>query len=72
MKKGDLPFLSISELSHYIQRKDVSPVDVIEAHLDRIDKLDSKLHAFITICREDALKAARKAEEDAAAAAQGD
>jgi aspartyl-tRNA(Asn)/glutamyl-tRNA(Gln) amidotransferase subunit A len=64
LNKGDLPFLSISELSYYIYKKDVSPVEVVEAHLDRIDKLDSKLHAFITVCREDALKAARKAEED--------
>ena len=64
MNKGDLPFLSITELSYYIHKKDVSPVEVVEALLDRIDKVDSKLHAFITVCREDSLKAAKTAEKE--------
>ena len=63
MDKSDIPYLSATELSRLIRTKEVSPVEATEAYLDRIDLLDSKLNAFLTICREEALQAARESEQ---------
>ncbi len=60
----DLHFLSVSELSDLIAKKEISPVEVIEALLERIDRYDSVLHSYITVRREEALTAARRAERD--------
>ena len=62
MNKSDLPFLSAVELGDLIRRREVSPVDATEAYLDRIDRVNGELHGYITVCREEALHAAREAE----------
>jgi aspartyl-tRNA(Asn)/glutamyl-tRNA(Gln) amidotransferase subunit A len=67
MNKSDIPFLSATELSGLIQAREVSPVEAAEAYLERIDQVDDKLHAYITVCREEALAQARQAEQDIAA-----
>ena len=67
MDKSDLPFLSASELSRLIASREVSPVDATEAYLDRIDDLDFKFNAYLTVTREMAMDAAREAERDIAA-----
>ena len=69
MKKSDIPFLSATELSRLIKGKEVSPVEATDAYLERIDDLDFKFDSYLTVCRKDALQAARGAE---AALAQGD
>jgi len=61
--KAQIPFLSVSELSRLIEKKEVSPVDATKAYLDRIDALDFKFNAYITVTRELALQAAREAEQ---------
>ena len=62
MEKADIPFLSTTELSRLIERKEVSPVEATEAYLERIDQVDGKLNSYVTVCREEALQAAREAE----------
>jgi aspartyl-tRNA(Asn)/glutamyl-tRNA(Gln) amidotransferase subunit A len=59
---ADLFFTSMTELSRMIATKAVSPVEVVRAHLDRIAALDPGLRAYITVCDEAALQAARAAE----------
>ncbi len=66
MEKSDIPFLSASELSKLIQRREVSPVEAVQAYLERIDAVDGKLNSYITVCREEALQAAREAERNIA------
>ena len=63
MIKAEIPFLSIAELSDLIRKKEVSPVEATEAYLDRIDALDFKFNAYLTVCRKQALEAARQAEQ---------
>jgi len=63
-QKPDLTFLSISELSELIRNKKVSPVEVTRATLDRIEKLNPKLNAYITVTRDIAMKAAQDAEAE--------
>jgi aspartyl-tRNA(Asn)/glutamyl-tRNA(Gln) amidotransferase subunit A len=61
--KADIPHLSATELSELIRKREVSPVDVVEAYLERIDLLNDKLNAYITVCHGEALEAARQAEQ---------
>ena len=63
MEKTDIAFLSAAELSRLIKRKEVSPVEATEAYLERIDRVDGKLNSYITVCHEEALEAARQAEQ---------
>ena len=67
MEKSELPFLSASELSRLIASREVSPVDATEAYLDRIDSLDFKFNAYLTVTREMAMDAAREAEREISA-----
>jgi aspartyl-tRNA(Asn)/glutamyl-tRNA(Gln) amidotransferase subunit A len=52
----------VTDLARMIATKEVSPVEVVRAHLERIERLDATLHAFITVCGDAALEAARAAE----------
>src|SRR5262245_20216711 len=54
----------MADLGRMIATKQISPVEVVRAHLDRIAALDPKLRAFITVCSDAALEAARAAEAD--------
>ncbi|HVE05899.1 MAG TPA: amidase [Paraburkholderia sp.] len=50
-----------TKLAELIRTKEVSPVEVVQAHLDRIDAVDPKLNAIVTVA-ENALDAAKAAE----------
>jgi len=63
MNKAEIPFLSVSQLSELIKNREVSPVEVVEGYLDRIDNLNDRLHAYLTVCREEALQAAQESEQ---------
>ena len=63
MDKAGIPFLSASELSELIKKREVSPVEAAEAYLERIEALNGKLHAYLTVCGDEALRAAREAEQ---------
>ena len=68
MDKADIPFLSASQLAGLIKKREVSSVEAVEAYLDRIDSLNGKLHAYLTVCLDEALQAAKEADQ---ALAQG-
>ncbi|GAB7524871.1 amidase [Paraburkholderia sp. 2C] len=50
-----------TRLAELIRNKEVSPVEVVQAHLDRIDAVDSRINAIVTVA-DDAIEAARVAE----------
>ena len=56
--------LTVADLSNAVRKKEISPVEVAQIYLDRIDAVDSKVHGFITVTREEALSAAKKAEAE--------
>jgi len=64
MRQSDLPWLSAAATARLIKTKQVSPVEVVQAYLERIERLDRTLHAYITVLPEAALAAARQAEQD--------
>jgi aspartyl-tRNA(Asn)/glutamyl-tRNA(Gln) amidotransferase subunit A len=56
------PLETIVDLAPRLKRKEVSPVELTQACLDRIEKLNPALNAFITVTGESALAEARAAE----------
>jgi aspartyl-tRNA(Asn)/glutamyl-tRNA(Gln) amidotransferase subunit A len=60
----DLTSLTLKEASDLLRSKAVSPVDLAQACLKRIESFDSRLNAFITITTEEALKRAREMEAE--------
>ncbi len=58
-----LCFLSAVELQGRIRRKEVSPVEVVRAVLERAGRLQPELNCLITVCADEALAAARAAEQ---------
>lgn len=57
---------SISALSQLIQKKELSPVDLIEETLALIERLNPKLNAYLSVYADEALDAARRAESEIA------
>ena len=55
MNKAEIPFLSVSQLSELIKNREVSPVEAVAGYLDRIESLNDRLHAYLTVCRDEAL-----------------
>jgi amidase len=53
---------SARELRRLIDTRDVSCVDVVQAHLDRIDRVNPAVNAICTLCPEEALAGARGAD----------
>jgi aspartyl-tRNA(Asn)/glutamyl-tRNA(Gln) amidotransferase subunit A len=60
----DVAFLTISELSELIRTKKTSPVEVTRVMLQRIEKLNPILNAYITVTSEQAMKSAQEAEKE--------
>jgi amidase len=67
MLPADLHFLELSEAAHLIQTRKLSPVELTEAMLRRVESQDPRLHAFALQTPELALEQARKAEQEIAA-----
>ena len=63
-RASDLCFLSLAEASKLIGARELSPVDLVRAHLDRIDATDSRLNSFITLLASESEAAARTAERE--------
>jgi len=58
---SDIIYFDATKLAELIRTREVSPVKVVQAHLDRIDAVNPKLNAIVTVA-DNALKAAKAAE----------
>src|SRR5712691_11724284 len=67
MADDDLVFKSGQELAALIKARQVSAVDVVRAYLARIDALNPKVNAYITVTADQALARARQADREIAA-----
>jgi aspartyl-tRNA(Asn)/glutamyl-tRNA(Gln) amidotransferase subunit A len=56
--------LSIAEASRLIRKREVSPSDLTRACLDRIDQLNKKLNAFITVASDQAMATAKQLDRE--------
>jgi len=57
-------FLTIAEAGALIAKRDLSPVELTQSRLARIERLDGQLHSFIRVLGDQALAAAREAEAE--------
>ncbi len=64
---AELHWLSIDEASRLLRSRAISPVDLTQACLRRIERLNPRLNAFITVTVDRALAEAREAGKEIAA-----
>jgi aspartyl-tRNA(Asn)/glutamyl-tRNA(Gln) amidotransferase subunit A len=62
--ESELAFLSIEQAARLLRRREISPFDLVEASLARIERWNSSLYAFLTVLAEDARLQARTAERE--------
>ena len=62
MANDELSWLPATEMAGLIRRKKVSPVEIVDAVLARIEKINPKLNAFVTVTAEAARREAKAAE----------
>ena len=65
----DTLFASAASIARAIREREVAAVEVVQAHLDRIEAVNPALNAVVALCAERALDEARDAD---AALARGD
>ncbi|HBO44057.1 MAG TPA: hypothetical protein DD670_09010 [Planctomycetaceae bacterium] len=58
---------TLAEAAQRIRRKEVSPLELVRDCLDRIDRLDGRIRAWVHVDRDAALDAAQRMTEEAAA-----
>ena len=63
-QSGDLSNLTLEEASRLVRKKSVSPVELTRVCLARIERLNPKLNAFITVTAEQAMAQARTLEQE--------
>ncbi|AQZ64789.1 Amidase [[Actinomadura] parvosata subsp. kistnae] len=59
---SELHFLTATELARLIRARQVSAVEVLEAHLDRIEQVNPHVNAIVTLVADRAMEAARAAD----------
>jgi amidase len=62
----ELPFLDIAELARRLRGRDISPVELTQALLERIGTIDVALHSYTCVTADLALSQARSAEAEIA------
>ena len=62
MPADDLFYLTIGQASKLIRDKQLSAVELVEAHIDRVAETDGQLNSFITLLADQSLAEAKKAE----------
>jgi amidase len=63
MSTPEICFATATELAARIQRKELSAYEVVQAHLDQIERVNPKVNAIVTLVAEQALAQARAADE---------
>src|ERR1700732_2545633 len=58
---SEIIYYDATKLAELIRNREISPVEVVQAHLDRIEAINPKLNAIVTVA-DGALEAARAAE----------
>jgi aspartyl-tRNA(Asn)/glutamyl-tRNA(Gln) amidotransferase subunit A len=59
--------LSLTRAADAIRDRQLSPVELVDSVLQRVEQVEPRLHAYVTVTAEHARRAAREAEKDIAA-----
>ncbi len=60
----ELAYMPIAQLAPRVERKEVSPVEIAEAILTRVQRLNPRLNAYYTVFGDELIAAARNAESE--------
>jgi amidase len=63
VNRDDLCYESTVFLARRIRAGDVSPVQAVNAYLERIERVDPRVHSYLHVAADHALEAARRAEQ---------
>ncbi len=66
MPDEDIHFMRLHELSDAIRKRELSPVEVVDAHLRRIEEVNPKVLGFLEVAADSACEEARRAEAEIA------
>jgi aspartyl-tRNA(Asn)/glutamyl-tRNA(Gln) amidotransferase subunit A len=69
--ESELTFLSIERAARLLRRKEISPIDLVNASLSRIERLNPSMNAFLTVLADRARRQARRAEREFIGARRG-
>ena len=64
MSETNLHYLTISEAASLLESRQLSPVELVAAHLERIGQTDDRLNSFVTLLADEATAAAASAEAE--------
>ncbi|HLX37792.1 MAG TPA: amidase [Candidatus Binataceae bacterium] len=64
MASNDLLDFDVAALAEHLRAKKISPLELTQAYLDRIARVDEKINAYITVTADDALASAKQAESE--------
>jgi aspartyl-tRNA(Asn)/glutamyl-tRNA(Gln) amidotransferase subunit A len=62
--QAELLTFDVAALAGKLRRKEISPVELTAAYLERIERLDAKLRCYITVTADEARAAAQRAEQE--------
>ena len=65
ISRGDICFLTATDMASLIRQKKLSALELMEAHLQRISQVNAKVNAIVTLAPEDQLMAQARAADDA-------
>ncbi len=60
---AEICFLTATEMARHVRAKEVSAVEVMEAHLAQIERVNPQVNALVTLLPEEAMSQARAADE---------
>ena len=63
MSFKNLAYMDIQQLSSLMMNLEISPVEIVQTFLDRIEKYDSKINSFISVFSQESLKEAERIEK---------
>ena len=67
MNRDDLCYESTVSLARRIRAGEVSPLQAVDAYLERIERVDPRVHSYLHVAADHAVAAARRAEQALAA-----
>lgn len=67
MDSKDLCYRSAHDLAALIRRREISPVEIVDAYLGRIEAVNTRLSAFLTLTADSAREEAKRAEAEISA-----
>src|SRR6185437_13215146 len=66
-REEDIAFASLTQLSHWVEKRQISSERLTRIYLDRLERFNPKLRCVITLTREHALMQAKEADQEIAA-----